>query len=65
MTEEEKAADRAEREARAAARKRERDRKAREAALAAAETVEAGETPAQEKAPVQVEMAPGGERPCL
>ena len=65
MTEEEKAADRAEREARAAARKRERDRKAREAALAAAETVEAGETPAQEKAPVQVEMAPGGSGPVF
>ncbi len=49
MTEEEKAAARADREARAAARKRERDRKAREAALAAAQ-------PAQEAQPDQVEM---------
>lgn len=46
MTEEEKAAHLAEREARAAARKRERDRLAREAALAAAETVEAQKAPA-------------------
>ncbi len=50
MTEEEKAAARADREARAAARKRERDRKAREAALAAAAQ------PAQEAQPDQVEM---------
>ena len=54
MTEEEKAAARADREARAAARKRERDRKAREAALAAAETAAA--QPAQEAQPDQVEM---------
>ena len=51
---EEKAAARADREARAAARKRERDRKAREAALAAAETAAA--QPAQEAQPDQVEM---------
>ena len=54
MTEEEKAAHLAEREARAAARKRERDRLAREAALAAAETVEAQKAPAE--APAQVEV---------
>lgn len=54
MTEEEKAAALADREARAAARKRERDRKAREAALAAAETAAA--QPAQEAQPDQVEM---------
>ena len=53
-TEEEKAAHLAEREARAAARKRERDRLAREAALAAAETVEAQKAPAE--APAQVEV---------
>lgn len=54
MTEEEKAAHLAEREARAAARKRERDRLAREAALAAAETVGAQKEPAE--APAQVEV---------
>ena len=54
MTEEETAAHLAEREARAAARKRERDRLAREAALAAAETVEAQKAPAE--APAQVEV---------
>ncbi len=56
MTPEERAASLAEREARAAARKRERDRLAREAALAALEA-----TPEQEKAdeaPVETEQLP-------
>lgn len=61
MTEAEKAVDRAEREARAAARKRERDRKAQEAALAAeaskqsAEAKEAEAQSAQAEVPVQTE----------
>ena len=54
MTEAEKAVDRAEREARAAARKRERDRKAQEAALAA-EAKEAEAQSAQAEVPVQTE----------
>lgn len=54
MTEAEKAVDRAEREARAAARKRERDRKAQEAALAA-EVKEAEAQSAQAEVPVQTE----------
>lgn len=59
MTEEEKAIALAEREARAAARKRERDRLAREAALAAAEEVTVQSPPAEEP-PAQVEVAPDG-----
>lgn len=59
MTEEEKAIALAEREARAAARKRERDRLAREAALAAAE--EAALQPTQPaEAPAQVEVSAEG-----
>lgn len=54
MTEEERRPTWPKREARAAARKRERDRLAREAALAAAETVEAQKAPAE--APAQVEV---------
>ena len=51
MTEEEKAIALAEREARAAARKQERDRLAREAALAAAEEVTVQSPPAEEPPP--------------
>ena len=60
MTEEEKAAHLAEREARAAARKRERDRLAREAALAAAETVGGQKEPAEAPAQVEVPTAEAG-----
>lgn len=59
MTEEEKAADRAEREARAAARKRERD-KAREAALAAEAAKQAAEAAAAAQEIPAAESDPAG-----